>query len=169
MGTESGTNTIDATSVEVPAARDTGIVASTTPTFTITTTNPAATVTVNLSATTTYTEPGFSPPSLTDIMVGDRVLVSGNQDGTNTVNATSVYLPPAMEAGTVASTTPTFTITIGDPATVTVNLSSTTTYRSPAQLPQPHQYLGRRPRAGLRDPGRDQHRQRHLRRPPPGH
>ncbi len=130
MGTEAGTNTIDATSVEVPPARDSGTVASTTPALTITTTNPAATITVNLSSNTTYTEPGFSPAALTDLRVGDRVLVSGTQDGTNMVNATSVYLPPAVEPGTVASTSP-FTITAGDPTTVTINLSAGTTYREP--------------------------------------
>ncbi len=131
MGTEAATNTIDATSVEIPAARDTGTVASVAPEFTINTTNPTATVIVNLSGSTTYREPGFSPPSLTDLMAGDRVVVSGAQDGTDMVDATSVYLPPAIQAGTVASTSPTFTITTGDPTTVTVNVSSGTTYREP--------------------------------------
>jgi hypothetical protein len=118
-----------------------GTVASTTP-FTITTADPgahaSATVTVNLSSTITYREPGFSSPGLGNIMVGDRVWVSGTQDGTDMVNATSIILPPAMEFGTVATapsspTATSFTITTAakTSATITVNVSGTTTYRDP--------------------------------------
>jgi hypothetical protein len=138
FGTEAGTNTIDATSVEVPPARDAGSVASTTPTFTITTGDPTATVTVNLSSSTTYREPGTTSPSLSDILVGDHITVFGTQDGTDVVNATSVDLPRAIDFGTVAtapasSTATTFTITTAGrtSTTLTINVSSTTTYRDP--------------------------------------
>ena len=143
FGTGAGTGTIDATSVEVPLARDTGTVAiapatSTATSFTITTGDPSVTVTVNLSSNPTYREPGFSTPSVTNIMAGDRVSVSGTQDGTNTVTATYVDLPRAMDFGTVATapasaTATTFTITTTGrtSATVIVTVTGTTTYRDP--------------------------------------
>ena len=133
FGADDGTDTtIDATSVEVPPARDTGTVLTTSPSFTITTGDPSTTVTVDRAANITYREPGFSSPGLANIMVGDHVLVSGTQDGAGTVTATSVYLPPGMDAGTVLTTSPSFTITTGDPSTtVTVTPAANITYREP--------------------------------------
>jgi hypothetical protein len=141
-GTQDGTNIVSATSVYLPPAMDFGTVAaSPTPSaagFDITTGDPSVTVTVNLSSNPTYREPGFSTPSVTNIMAGDRVSVSGTQDGTNTVTATYVDLPRAMDFGTVATapasaTATTFTITTTGrtSATVIVTVTGTTTYRDP--------------------------------------
>jgi hypothetical protein len=52
-------------------------------------------VTVNVATTTTLNEPGTTSPSLAGILAGDQVQVFGTQDGTNTVNATSVTVVPA--------------------------------------------------------------------------
>ncbi|MGA3221040.1 MAG: hypothetical protein ABSE77_18520, partial [Acidimicrobiales bacterium] len=59
--------------------------------FTITTGDPSTTVDVDVSATTTFWEPGQSSPGLGGIMVGDQVVIIGTDDGTDTtIDATSV-------------------------------------------------------------------------------
>jgi hypothetical protein len=90
-------------------------------------------ITVNVGTTTTVTEPGVSSPSLTDILAGDRVQVTGAPDGTAVVDATSVAVPLARVAGTVisvpGSTAPTsFTISVtgaGGTTMVTVDVVTT--------------------------------------------
>lgn len=100
-------------------------------------------VTVDVSSTTTYVDPAVTSPSLADVKVGAHVAVFG-ADSSNTVTATKVAVggpggpggrggphgtPPAA-MGTVASVgTNTFTLTDRDGKTVTVDVSSTTTYR----------------------------------------
>ena len=77
-------------------------------TFTMDVTSPGSStttlVTVGVSTTATINEPGTSSPSLSAVVSGDQVEISGTQDGTNMVNATSVRLVPA---NTVLSTTTT--------------------------------------------------------------
>ena len=51
-------------------------------------------VTVDVSTTTTLSEPGTSSPSLSGILAADQVEVWGTQGGTNTVGATSVTVVP---------------------------------------------------------------------------
>ncbi len=120
-----------------------GTVASVgTNTFTLTG-RDGTTVTVDVSSTTTYVDPAVTSPSLADVKVGAHVAVFGT-DSSNTVTATKVAIggpdgpggrhgmggtPPAA-VGTVASVgTNTFTLTGRDGTTVTVDVSSTTTYR----------------------------------------
>ena len=110
--------------------------------FTITTgsSSSPATVTVDVSTRTTFKDPGVSSPGLANLAVGDQVQVVGTQAGTGTVDATAVSIPSARDLGTVASvplstTAPTsFTITTGSsssPTTVTVDVSTTTTFKDP--------------------------------------
>ena len=104
-------------------------------------------VTVDVSGTTTYTDPGVTTPSFTDVKVGDHVAVFGS-DSSNTVTATKVALggpegdgpggfgghrafggtPPAA-VGTVASVgTNRFVVTSPDGTKVTVDVGSSTSY-----------------------------------------
>jgi preprotein translocase subunit YajC len=121
-------------------------------TFTITT-QDGTTVTVNVSSTTTYLDQGVTSPTIANLTVGEHVAVFGT-DTSDTVTATKVAIgnlwhdghdghdghggpggpggfggtPPAA-VGTVKSVgNGTFTITNQDGTTVTVNVSSTTTY-----------------------------------------
>ena len=124
-----------------------GTVASVgTNTFTLTG-HDGTTVTVDVSTTTTtYVDPAVTSPSLADVKVGAHVAVFGT-DSANTVTATKVAIggpggmggpgghdgfggtPPAA-VGTVASVgTNSFTLTTRSGTTVTVDVSSTTTYR----------------------------------------
>ena len=117
-------------------------------TFTITSQDGTA-VTVNVSSTTTYRDMGVTSASIANITVGEHVAVFGS-DTSSTVTATSVAIgiPPAggkggpvgapggkggtppAAVGTVKSVGDgTFTITAQDGTAVTVNVSSTTTYR----------------------------------------
>ena len=115
-------------------------------TFTLTT-QDKTTVTVNVSSTTTYRDPSVTSPTLANVTVGEHVAVFGT-DTSNVVTATSVAIgdphsggpggpggpgsPPAA-MGTVASVGDnTFTLTTQDKTTVTVNVSSATTYRDPS-------------------------------------
>ena len=116
-------------------------------TFTLTTADKT-TVTVNVSSTTTYRDPSVTSPTIANVTVGEHVAVFGT-DTSNVVTATSVAIgdPPAggkggpggpggsppAAMGTVASVGDgTFTLTTADKTTVTVNVSSTTTYRDPS-------------------------------------
>ncbi len=115
-------------------------------TFTLTT-KDKTTVTVNVSSSTTYRDPGVTSPSIANVTVGEHVVVFGT-DTSDVVTATSVAIgtPPTGRApggpgrhgvppaavGTVASVgNGTFTLTTKDKTTVTVNVSSSTTYRDP--------------------------------------
>ena len=113
-------------------------------TFTLTT-KDKTTVTVTVSSSTTYRDPGVTSPTLANVTVGEHVAVFGT-DTANVVTATSVAIgnppngkgwggpggsPPAA-MGTVASVGDgTFTLTTKDKTTVTVTVSSSTTYRDP--------------------------------------
>jgi preprotein translocase subunit YajC len=121
-------------------------------TFTLTT-RDNTTVTVEVGSSTTYLDHDVTSPSLADIKVGTRVAVFGT-DTANTVTATRVAIggpdsgpgggrggfgghdgfggtPPAA-MGTVASVgASTFTLTTRDNTTVTVDVSSSTTYLEP--------------------------------------
>jgi hypothetical protein len=68
-------------------------------TFTITTSDGTA-VTVDVTATTTYRDPGVSTPTLADVTVGDHVAVFGTESS-DTVSAISVAIgnPPAGGKG----------------------------------------------------------------------
>ena len=150
-GMSAGRDTIEAISVELPLVLQSGTVLTSTAAtlapavaaFTIGTGGWKSTnVTVEVFSTTTFREPGQTSPALSDILPGDKVIVRGTQGGAGIVDAVSVQLPLVTELGTVAtlpgSTTlfPTsFTITTGGrtSTTVTVNVSSTTTFREPGQ------------------------------------
>jgi hypothetical protein len=94
----------------------------------------AATVTVDVSTTTTYADAAVSGASFTTLSVGSRVAVEGTLAGTNLVDASTVRILPArpLLRGKVASLgTDSFTVTAGA-ATVTVDVSTTTTYADAA-------------------------------------
>jgi preprotein translocase subunit YajC len=118
-------------------------------TFTLTT-HDGTTVTVDVSSSTTYVDPSATSATFSTIKVGDHVAVFGT-DTSNTVTATKVAIgdaggfggpgggwgghgapggtPPAA-FGTVKSVgSDTFTLTTHDGTTVTVDVSSSTTYR----------------------------------------
>ncbi len=103
------------------------------------------TVTVNVTSTTTYKDQGVTSPSFSNVTTGEMVSVEGTT-ASGVVTATSVLIgfgggsfghgtPPAA-AGTVESVTAgsvsgtgTFTVKGHDGTTVTVNVTSTTTYK----------------------------------------
>ena len=116
-------------------------------TFTITA-QDGTSVTVNVSSATTYMDQGVTSASIANVTVGEHVAVFGT-DTSDTVAATSVAIgtPPAggkggpigapdgkggtppAAVGTVKSVGDgTFTITAQDGTSVTVNVSSATTY-----------------------------------------
>ena len=113
------------------------------------TTHDGTTVTVDVSSSTTYLDPSVSSPTFSTVKVGDHVAVFGT-DTSNTVTATKVAIggpdghggpgghdgfggtPPAA-FGTVKSVgSNTFTLTTHDGTTVTVDVSSSTTYLDPS-------------------------------------
>jgi preprotein translocase subunit YajC len=120
------------------------------------------TVTVDVSSSTTYTDPSVTSPTFSTIKVGDHVAVFGT-DTSDTVTATKVAIggpdgpggpggpdgpggpgrmggpggfsgtPPAA-FGTVKSVgSGSFTLASHDGTTVTVDVSSSTTYREPGK------------------------------------
>ncbi len=156
FGTETS-NTVTATSVDIggpggpgghggpggspPAA--VGTVATVgSNSFTIKT-KDGTTVTVDVSSSTTYRDRDVTSPTLANVTVGEMVAAFGTETS-NTVTATSVDIggpggpgghggpggsPPAA-VGTVATVgSNSFTIKTKDGTTVTVDVSSSTTYR----------------------------------------
>jgi hypothetical protein len=110
-GTQDGTGVVDATSVTVPLVTQTGTVVTapepTAPTgFTMNLAGTGGTtlVTVEVTTTTTVNGPGTGSASLSDILAGDQVQVTGAQDGTGMVNATSVAISPTTVSPTPAGT-----------------------------------------------------------------
>ncbi len=96
-------------------------------------TGTAATLTVNTS-NAVFHEPTVPSPSLSNVMTGDRVSVTGTQDGAGTVNAKSVFIPLVVDVGTVGLIgTSSFTMTVERNASVTVNVSGSTHYSEPGQ------------------------------------
>ena len=124
-------------------------------TFTLTD-QSGTTVTVDVSSSTTYRDPGVTSPTIANVTVGEHVAVFGTERSA-LVNATSVAIgdPPAggkggpggsghtggppgaggsppVAVGTVKTVgDDTFTLTDQSGTTVTVDVSSSTTYRDP--------------------------------------
>jgi hypothetical protein len=109
VGTQAGANTVDATSVVLPAARAFGTVAtapgaSAPTTFTIkvqgfemrgtSAAGATSVVTVNVSTSTKLRQLGKTAPALSGIVDGAKVAVAGTQDGASTISATEVVLFP---------------------------------------------------------------------------
>jgi hypothetical protein len=114
--------------------------------FTITPLSDSTTVTIDVSSSTAYTEPDVSSPTVSNVLVGDEVVVTGTRTGTGTIDARSVRIPAANVTGTVTSPpsssmgsftltgTSSSTIPILNDTTVMVDLDvspTTTAYRDP--------------------------------------
>ena len=92
----------------------------------------ATTETVNVSSATTYHEPGVKGAGLADIVVGDKVRVTGQAAGAATMNAASVSVYMAKAVGKVTSLgSQSFVLRTGRHASLTVNVSTLTSYREP--------------------------------------
>ena len=144
-GAPDSTGVVDATSVTVPLARISGTVVtapgSIAPTnFSISVSGTGGTTMVTVDVVTTaLNEPGVSAPALGNILAGDQVQVTGTQDGTGVVDATSVTVPLVTQTGTVVTapepTAPTgFTMNLagtGGTTLVTVEVTTTTTVNGP--------------------------------------
>jgi hypothetical protein len=90
----------------------------------------STTVTVDVSATTSYREPTVKEASFQDVLVGEKVAVKGTWAGAGTLDATSVFIPLAVDSGRVASlSTAGFTVMTAKGVTVTVNVLATTKFR----------------------------------------
>jgi hypothetical protein len=105
---------------------------SSTGSFTVTAAG-GVTWTVDLTSSTTYTEPGVTSPTYSDVAVGDQVAVSGTSTASDTVSASSVMITVRpVTVGTVttapASSTGSFTLTTCKGVTWTVDLTGSTTY-----------------------------------------
>jgi preprotein translocase subunit YajC len=102
-----------------------------------------STVTVDVSSATTYRDRDVTSPTFANVTVGETVAAFGTKTG-STVAATSVGIggpgggpggggpggsPPAAVGTVVTVGTNTFTLKTNDGTTVTVNVSSSTTYR----------------------------------------
>jgi hypothetical protein len=104
----------------------------------VVTTPSGSTVTVDVTSSTTYSEPGTASPSFASLKVGQQVVVVGS-NSSGTVTATRVSIGPARYrgpndapavTGTVKSVgTKSFAVTTGSGATVTVDVTASTTYR----------------------------------------
>lgn len=107
-------------------------------------------LTVDVTSTTTYSEAGSTGAvTIANLATGDRVSVAGSMTATNTVTATAVAIRPAASTttpsvrvdGTVsATTTGGFTLTTGREGLVqiTVDVTSSTTYRTSGHEPRPY-------------------------------
>lgn len=89
--------------------------------------------TVDLSTSTTYAEPGVSSLGYSSVAVGDEAAVDGTSAGSDTVDATSVWLVQRpVVVGTVATApsgaTGSFTVTAHGGTTWTVDLTGSTSY-----------------------------------------
>lgn len=84
---------IRAAVVDIPRLNDVGIVGNldtTTGTFTLTSTSSTVTVNVIATTTTKYVIASVRSASIDNLANGDRALVTGNQEGTDTLSATLV-------------------------------------------------------------------------------
>ncbi|HVC24665.1 MAG TPA: DUF5666 domain-containing protein [Acidimicrobiales bacterium] len=107
-------------------------------------------LTVDVTSTTTYSEAGSTGAvTIANLATGDRVSVAGSMTAANTVTATAVAIRPATSTttpsvrvdGTVsATTTGGFTLTTGRAGLVqiTVDVTSSTTYRTSGHEPRPY-------------------------------
>ncbi len=109
-------------------------------TFTLKTTSGTS-VTVDVSSTTTYRDRGVTSPSFANVSVNEHVAVFGTTSS-GTVSATSVLIggagghvgfgegaPPAASGIVTSLGSNTFTLKTTSGTSVTVDVSSTTTYR----------------------------------------
>jgi hypothetical protein len=134
-GTTTATDTVSATNVTIMVKPVVVGTVATTPsgdTFTLTAWK-GQTWTVTVTGSTAYTERGVTSPTLSNVVVGDEVVVYGTSTGTDAVAATSVVIieRPIVQ-GTVASvtTSPTdsFTVMAKKGQTWTVTVTGSTTY-----------------------------------------
>jgi len=94
----------------------------------------ASTVAVNVLSSTVYREPTVKSPSLADVQAGDEVVVTGAWDGTSAISAASVFIPLAACTGTVTATSSgSFTLKTARGLELTVDVTSSTTYREPGK------------------------------------
>jgi hypothetical protein len=137
FGSSTGTDAATATSVVIiqrPAVSGSVATAPASATGSFTLTNHGGnTWTVDLTGSTTYTEHDVTSPDFSDVAVGDDVVVFGTSTGTDTVTASSVaIMQRPVVRGTVAtapaSSTGSFTVTAWKNQTVTVDLTTFTTY-----------------------------------------
>ena len=113
--------------------------------FTITPLHGTTTWTIDVSGSTTYSQPGVSSPGVGNVIVGDQVVVRGHESATGTIDASSVRIPAAVVTG-IVYTAPTSaggsivltgtrsTIPLLNDTSVTANLDvppTTTTFRQP--------------------------------------
>ena len=89
-----------------------------------------ATITVDVVSTTRYHDLGVAAPTFANVTTGEHVRVLGTMGGSDLVDATSVQVLPIVVGKVVSTaslTTGSFTLGRGA-ATITVDVSSTTTY-----------------------------------------
>ena len=85
--------------------------------------------TLTLTGSTTYTQ-GGATVSKTALIAGVRISAQGTVDSSGSFTATSITIAPSSVLGTVASKTATsIVVTTTSGKTVTVNVSSTTSYK----------------------------------------
>jgi hypothetical protein len=99
--------------------------------------------TINVSQYTHFLVPGTTSPGLTDVLVGDKVTVTGGRAGAGMVNANLVVIPLELVTGTVGtvgggsftvpirpmwSLTSTATTLTGTATAWTIDVSGSTTY-----------------------------------------
>ena len=142
-GSEVGPGTLDATMVKLPRASAFGTVQNVmSNSITLspgrsTLTSTSITIVANVFGTTVYKDPGVSNPSLSDVKVGDLVLVRGTQaglvSGALTIDATLVFIPLVSHVGMVGNlSVGGFTLTSASSTVpVTVDVTSTTRYKVP--------------------------------------
>ena len=142
-GSEVGPGTFDATMVKLPMASAFGTVQNVTPSsITLspgrsTLTSTSITIVADVFGTTVYKDPGVTNPSLSDVQLGDLVLVRGTQAGlvagTLTIDATLVFIPLVSHVGMVGNlSVGGFTLTsASSTVTVTVDVTPTTRYKVP--------------------------------------
>ena len=143
VGTEPTPGALDATLVLVPGVRAVGTVASVTAgtapgtgSFVLTL-NATTLLTVNVSSATVYREPTVRSPSFSDVLAGEKVAVTGAQDGAGTVQATTVMVRLAVRAGRVLALSQTgtsmsgFTLATAKGPTITVNVTASTKFQGP--------------------------------------
>jgi hypothetical protein len=106
-------------------------------------TGTAIALTIHVSQYTHFLAPGTTSPNLSDVVVGDKVTVSGRRAGPGVVNANLVLIPLELATGAVGtvggdyftipvrpmwSLTSTATTLTATATTWTINVSGSTTY-----------------------------------------
>ncbi|MGA3184011.1 MAG: hypothetical protein ABSE52_05365 [Candidatus Dormibacteria bacterium] len=136
-GTSTGTDAVTAGSVVIiqrPIVAGTVASVTTSPSDSFTVmAKKGQTWTVTVTGSTTYTERNVTSPGFANVGVGDNVVVYGTSTGTDAATAISVaIMQRPVVVGTVSSVTTSpsdsFTVAAWKSQTVTVNVSSSTTY-----------------------------------------